>query len=83
VLFGLSLLYVINNFQSLNFQSAASSQGVLITSFGGLVTNKEDLIRHNFDYIILDEGHKIRNPDAQITLAVKKFPTCHRIILSG
>lgn len=44
---------------------------------------KDELIKQNFDYIILDEGHKIRNPDAQITLAVKEFPTCHRIILSG
>jgi DNA excision repair protein ERCC-6 len=60
-----------------------SSQGVLITSYGGLVSNKSDLIKYNFDYIILDEGHKIRNPDAQITLAVKEFPTAHRIILSG
>ena len=67
----------------LYLQSAAASQGILVTSYGGLVSNKEELIRQNFDYIILDEGHKIRNPDAQITLAVKEFPTCHRIILSG
>ena len=55
----------------------------MITSFSGLVANKSDLLKQNFDYIILDEGHKIRNPDAQITLAVKEFPTSHRIILSG
>jgi DNA excision repair protein ERCC-6 len=60
-----------------------SSQGIVITSFSGLVSNKSDLLKQNFDYIILDEGHKIRNPDAQITLAVKEFPTSHRIILSG
>jgi DNA excision repair protein ERCC-6 len=28
-------------------------------------------------------GHKIRNPDAQATLAAKTFPTAHRLILSG
>jgi DNA excision repair protein ERCC-6 len=35
------------------------------------------------DYIVLDEGHKIRNPDAAITLACKSFITPHRIIMSG
>ena len=32
---------------------------------------------------MLDEGHKIRNPEADITLACKKFATPRRIILSG
>ena len=30
-----------------------------------------------------NKGHKIRNPDAQVTLAVKQFTTAHRLILSG
>lgn len=34
-------------------------------------------------YVVLDEGHKIRNPDAHITLACKRLLTTHRIILSG
>ena len=33
--------------------------------------------------MILDEGHKIRNPDTGITLAVKQFDTPHRLIMSG
>lgn len=36
-----------------------------------------------FDFYLKDEGHKIRNPDAQATLVVKQFRTCHRFILSG
>ena len=32
---------------------------------------------------MLDEGHKIRNPDAKVTLAVKQLATPHRLILSG
>ncbi|KAK5972601.1 hypothetical protein GCK32_004138 [Trichostrongylus colubriformis] len=34
-------------------------------------------------YVILDEGHKIRNPNAQITVALKKIHTPCRLILSG
>ncbi|KIY91715.1 DNA excision repair protein ERCC-6 [Monoraphidium neglectum] len=32
---------------------------------------------------VLDEGHKIRNPDADITLAAKQLQTVHRLVLSG
>jgi DNA excision repair protein ERCC-6 len=32
---------------------------------------------------MLDEGHKIRNPDADITIVCKQLRTVHRVILSG
>ena len=63
--------------------SSTSGGGILVTSFSAVTTYQDALHNENFDYVILDEGHKIRNPDAQITLAVKKFSTSHRIILSG
>ncbi|XP_054718613.1 DNA excision repair protein ERCC-6-like [Uloborus diversus] len=58
-------------------------KGVLITSYAGVVQHQTTLLEHEWHYIVLDEGHKIRNPDAQATLAVKQFRTSHRIILSG
>lgn len=64
-------------------RSVASSSGVLITSYNAVVSHKDALLEQDFQYIILDEGHKIRNPDAQITLTAKMFPTPHRLILSG
>ena len=64
-------------------RSIASSRGILVTSFSGLVAHNEVLLQQDFQYVILDEGHKIRNPDAQVTLAAKSFPTAHRLILSG
>ncbi|XP_064478082.1 DNA excision repair protein ERCC-6-like [Ornithodoros turicata] len=57
--------------------------GVLITSYAGVSNCAPLLLSHNWHYIVLDEGHKIRNPDAQTTLACKQFRTTHRIILSG
>ena len=32
---------------------------------------------------LLYQGHKIRNPDADITLAAKQLQTVHRLVLSG
>ncbi|XP_068760439.1 DNA excision repair protein ERCC-6-like isoform X1 [Montipora capricornis] len=57
--------------------------GVLVTSYSGMRQHQDNLLSQRFDYVILDEGHKIRNPDAEITLACKQLRTPHRIILSG
>ncbi|KAG0309336.1 hypothetical protein BGZ98_003451 [Dissophora globulifera] len=56
---------------------------VLVTTYAGLRIHSSRLLRKNWSYIVLDEGHKIRNPDADITLTCKQFRTPHRIILSG
>ncbi|XP_029141334.1 DNA excision repair protein ERCC-6 [Protobothrops mucrosquamatus] len=57
--------------------------GILITSYSYIRLLQDNLQKHNWHYVILDEGHKIRNPKAAVTLACKQFSTPHRIILSG
>ena len=57
--------------------------GILITSYTTISLCQDIVFNYDWHYVILDEGHKIRNPDAQATLAVKRFKTPHRIILSG
>ncbi|RUS74131.1 hypothetical protein EGW08_018111 [Elysia chlorotica] len=64
-------------------RSIAKSFGILITSYSTLVIQQEMILRFNWHYVILDEGHKIRNPDAKVTLCCKQFRTPHRIVLSG
>lgn len=64
-------------------QAINKSRGVLIVSYQGVVIYQDYLHSFDWHYAILDEGHKIRNPDAQVTLACKRFRTPHRIILSG
>lgn len=49
-----------------------SGDGVLITTYTGIRLDQDILLSHKWDYVILDEGHKIRNPDAEITLACKQ-----------
>jgi DNA excision repair protein ERCC-6 len=39
---------------------------ILVTSYVGAVQHQEALLARNWHYVILDEGHKIRNPDAQV-----------------
>jgi len=52
--------------------SVVRSRGVLITAYSTALIHQDLLLSKDWHYIILDEGHKIRNPDAQITLVCKQ-----------
>lgn len=56
---------------------------VLITTYTGLQTYADLLIPVTWEYAVLDEGHKIRNPNTAITIYCKELRTPNRIILSG
>ncbi|XP_038152187.1 DNA excision repair protein ERCC-6 [Cyprinodon tularosa] len=61
----------------------AACHGILITSYSAVRNLQDVLQRYDWHYVILDEGHKIRNPNAGVTVACKQFRTPHRFILSG
>lgn len=57
--------------------------GVLVTTYSGLQTYAPILIPVDWSFAVLDEGHKIRNPNTAITIYCKELRTANRIILSG
>lgn len=57
--------------------------GVLVTTYSGLQSYAPLLIPVDWQYAILDEGHKIRNPNTAITIYCKELRTPNRIILTG
>ncbi|KAF3354983.1 hypothetical protein VDGD_06559 [Verticillium dahliae] len=56
---------------------------IVITSYDVCRNDVDILAQYNWNYIVLDEGHLIKNPKAKITMAVKRFPSNHRLILTG
>ncbi|XP_052074016.1 DNA excision repair protein ERCC-6-like [Mytilus californianus] len=61
--------------------------GVLLTSYGLVVTSSEVIGKQDgrefvWDYVALDEGHKIKNP-TKTTKGVHAIPAKNRIILTG
>ncbi|XP_061162866.1 DNA excision repair protein ERCC-6-like [Saccostrea echinata] len=61
--------------------------GILLTSYGLIVTSWEMMSQQDgrpfkWDYLILDEGHKIKNP-TKTTKGVHQIPASHRILLTG
>ncbi|CAK1546992.1 unnamed protein product [Leptosia nina] len=59
------------------------SHGVLLITYAGLVKYAKDLQARKWQYIILDEGHKIRNPETQVSKLVRKFDTPHKLLITG
>ena len=49
--------------------------GILVTSYEQMRIQKNLLTTVKWGYAILDEGHKIRNPDADVTLVAKQVQT--------
>ena len=64
-------------------QVVASTTGVLLTTYEHLRLFRDRLLSIPWGYVVLDEGHKIRNPDAETTILCKQFRTVHRVIMTG
>ncbi|KAK4192120.1 putative TATA-binding protein-associated factor MOT1 [Podospora australis] len=56
---------------------------IVITSYDVCRNDIEAIERYNWNYVVLDEGHLIKNPKAKITMAVKRLVSNHRLILTG
>ncbi|CAA7390510.1 unnamed protein product [Spirodela intermedia] len=60
-----------------------SDSGLLLTTYEQLRILGEKLLDIEWGYAVLDEGHRIRNPNAEVTLVCKQLQTVHRIIMTG
>lgn len=56
---------------------------VLVTTYMGLRNYSNLLLPKKWGYVVLDEGHKLRNPNLEISLTCKRVRCHNRIILSG
>jgi SNF2 family DNA or RNA helicase len=56
---------------------------LVLTTYGIVRSDVEELSRFLWQYVILDESQAIKNPDAQVTKAVRQLAAANRIILSG
>ena len=59
-----------------------SKSGILLTSYDQLRIQRAELLSINWGYAILDEGHKIRNPDAEVTCPAssRALSTCSCLV---
>ena len=75
-------VYALNKMEQI-LRGVLAQGHVLLTTYAGIRIHRDILAPVKWSYVVLDEGHKIRNPDADITLTCKQLRSPHRIILSG
>lgn len=56
---------------------------VVVASYDTVRGDVELLASVEWDFVVLDEGHAIRNPKTAVTRAVKRLTATHRCLLSG
>ena len=66
------IYFIVFHVQEILVNRMVKCNAVVITTYQGVRLYRNTLLRHQWDYVILDEGHKIRNPDADITLTCKQ-----------
>ena len=44
---------------------------------------KRDLMRLNFEYLILDEAQRIKNANSVLSHVLRQFKTRNRVLLTG
>jgi len=60
-----------------------NSGGICLTTYGMVLTNYDVLNDIGWDYVILDEAHKIRNHTTKQYKAVQKIEAPHKVLLTG
>ncbi|XP_032994140.1 DNA excision repair protein ERCC-6-like [Lacerta agilis] len=71
-----------------NLKRIQKRSGILLTTYQLVLRNWQQLSSFNgkdfiWDYVILDEAHKIKTPSAQMTKSVHAISSQNRILLTG
>ncbi|KAI8499617.1 hypothetical protein Bbelb_226680 [Branchiostoma belcheri] len=56
---------------------------IVITSYEITMRDSRFLAVHHWKYIIVDEGHRIKNLNCRLIREIKKIPTANKILLTG
>lgn len=56
---------------------------VVITTYEMIIKDRIHLAHYNWGYIVVDEGHRLKNLDCKLMKEIKKYPSAGRMILTG
>jgi len=56
---------------------------VLVTSYEGVLKEKNGLCKIEWIYLLIDEAHRIKNPNSSLSKIVRLIPTQFRLLITG
>ncbi|GLB42625.1 putative SNF2 family N-terminal domain [Lyophyllum shimeji] len=64
-------------------EDVMSSFPVVITTYEMIIKDRVHLAQYNWGYIVVDEGHRLKNLDCKLMQEIKKYKSAGRMILTG
>ncbi|KAI9337602.1 SNF2 family N-terminal domain-containing protein [Zopfochytrium polystomum] len=61
----------------------AASFPIIITSYSIIMNDRPYLQRYSWKYIVIDEGHRLKNMNCKLMRELKFYSSANRLILSG
>ena len=56
---------------------------VVVTTYEMVIRDQPHLSKYNWGYIVVDEGHRLKNLNCRLIQEIKKYPSAGRMILTG
>lgn len=56
---------------------------IVLTTYEMIIKDRLHLARYNWGYIVVDEGHRLKNLDCKLMKEIKKYNSAGRMILTG
>eukprot|EP00658_Telonema_sp_P-2_P000140 TRINITY_DN10043_c0_g2_i1.p1 TRINITY_DN10043_c0_g2~~TRINITY_DN10043_c0_g2_i1.p1 ORF type:complete len:965 (+),score=286.55 TRINITY_DN10043_c0_g2_i1:52-2946(+) len=66
-----------------NNELASMEWDVCVTSYEMVLKEKNALSRINWEYIVIDEAHRIKNENSSLSVVIRMLPSKHRLLLTG
>ncbi|KXN90773.1 Lymphoid-specific helicase [Leucoagaricus sp. SymC.cos] len=56
---------------------------IVVTTYEMIIKDRTHLVKYDWGYIVVDEGHRLKNLDCALMREIKKYPSAGRMILTG
>ena len=56
---------------------------VVVTSYEIVIADSKHLARYQWNYIVVDEGHRLKNFNCKLLRELRTIPTNNKLLLSG
>ena len=64
-------------------EETMSSFPVVVTTYEMIIKDRVHLSNYNWGYIVVDEGHRLKNLNCKLIKEIKKYTSAGRMILTG
>lgn len=56
---------------------------IVVTTYEMIIRDRVHLAQYQWGYVVVDEGHRLKNLDCKLMQEIKKYPSAGRMILTG